>query len=333
MVMEQRLKRGKGGLRNQAKRASFLCSEKQLRMSQEEEASDAVEVRTNMTLLRVLLFCCLLHTGVKCDRDAVFVYSRLRGSALLPCTARLHSDCSLISWTFYKGGDRNINEVIGGQVSDSARSSRLSVTSNCSLHLHDLRVDDAGSYVCWRQSHSIANVYLSLLTITSPSTLTDLQPGGNLSLSCVLFTYYDAGGCKSYSSAFSLSWMDEDGTPLPTDGRYEIVEQTRCSVLLVTTLQREDNSRRWRCQVETSENSSAVFQDFSSIFLLNRPLAAQTPGSPATMHCPVELPISRIVLCAALPVMVIVVSLWSRRTGKHLAKTSAAATELQEINS
>lgn len=154
-----------------------------------------------------------------CDKDAVFVYSRLRGSALLPCAHGLLPDCSLIWWTFYKGGDRNINEVTRGQVSGSHRSGRLSVTADCSLHLRDLRGDDAGSYVCLRDSDPVANVYLSLLAITSPSTLTELLPGGKLSLSCVLFTYYDAGSCKSYSNVFSLNWVDEDGTALPRDGR------------------------------------------------------------------------------------------------------------------
>lgn len=149
------------------------------------------------------------------------MYSRLGGDTLLPCTDLVSSDCALVSWTFYKGGQvRYTEEVSGGQVrADSDKSSRMSVTSSCSISLRHLRVNDAGSYVCLKQGEAITDVYLSLLTITSPSTITELQPGGNLTLSCILFTYYDAGSCK-YSSVFNLSWAAEDGTLLPKDSRY-----------------------------------------------------------------------------------------------------------------
>lgn len=115
--------------------------------------------------------------------------------------------------------------------------------------------------------------------------------------------------------------------------RYEIIEQTRCNITLVTKLQREDNNRRWRCQVSTSENVTAVFQDFTSIFLFQNPPTAPNLIPSAATNCPVELPTSRIVLCVALPIMVIVVGLFTWRTDrKHLAKTSAAGIELQQMN-
>lgn len=164
--------------------------------------------------LRRRRFACSF-AGVWCSRDSVFVYCTLGGSALLPCTNQLFPDCSLIRWTFYKGGDMYIEDVSAG----SDQLSRVSVTSNCSLHLRDLRVDDVGSYSCSNKPNVFTNVYLSLLTITSPSKVTDLQPGGNLSLTCTLFTYYDAGSCRSYSSAFNLSWVAEDGTGLPKGSR------------------------------------------------------------------------------------------------------------------
>ncbi|XP_026231208.1 uncharacterized protein LOC113172451 [Anabas testudineus] len=285
-------------------------------------------------VLGVLLLSSLLHSGVRCKKDAQFVYSTLGGSALLPCTNLVSPDCALISWTFYKGGDRYIHEVSEGQVvAGLEKSNRMSVTSNCSLHLRDLRVDDVGSYGCVHHVDVVTDVYLSVLTITSPSKLTDLQPGGNLSLSCILFTYYDAGSCKSYSSVFSLRWMDEDETPLSRNGRYEIRGQSRCNITLVTKLQGEDSNRRWRCQVITSENRRAVFQDFRSIFLFQNPPTVPNLTPSAAMHCPVELPISRIVLCVALPIMVFIVGLFTWRTDrKHLAKTSAADIELQQMN-
>lgn len=172
----------------------------------------------------VLLTETFVFPGMRCEKDAVFVYSRLGDDVLLQCTKLVSPDCSLISWTFYKGGGLWYSlEVSSGQVRvDSDKSSRMSITSTCSLSLRDLRVDDAGSYVCLKDRNAINNIYLSLLTITSLSTITNLQPGGNLTLNCILFTYYDAGNCKSYSSVFNLSWTAEDGAMLPKDSRFSV---------------------------------------------------------------------------------------------------------------
>ncbi|XP_056230460.1 uncharacterized protein LOC130167937 [Seriola aureovittata] len=280
-----------------------------------------------------LLLTSLLLTGAWCKKEALFVYRRLGGSALLPCTNLVSSDCSVITWTFYKGGQvRYTHEVSGGQVrADSDKSSRMSVTSNCSLRLHDLSVDDAGSYVCLKDGNAIANVYLSVLTITVLSKISDLQAGGNLTLSCNLFTYYDAGSCKAYSSGFSLSWVTEDGAVLPKDSRYELIGRTRCNITLLTILQQEDNNRKWRCQVNTTENGRAVFQDFTSAFLFQNPSTAQDLNHSSTMDCPFQLPISRIVVCVALPVMVIIVGIFTRRGDRKRAEASAADIELQKI--
>ncbi|XP_049923725.1 uncharacterized protein LOC126404499 isoform X1 [Epinephelus moara] len=285
-------------------------------------------------LMRLLLLFGLLLTVVTGKKDAVFVYSRLRGDALLPCINPVSQDCSLITWTFYKGGRvRYTEEVIRGQVrAESDKSSRMSITSNCSLILRELIVDDAGSYVCVMHGQAITDVYLSLLTITSPSTITDLQPGGTLTLNCILFTYYDVGSCKSYSSMFNLSWAAEDGSMLPKDTRYAHIAHTRCNTTLVTKLQGEDNNRKWRCQVNAADNSRATFLDFTSTFLFQPPSTAQTLIPSETIDCPVQLPISRIVLCAALPVMVLIVGFFTWKGDRKRAKLAAAGIELQEIN-
>ncbi|XP_044058298.1 uncharacterized protein LOC122878877 isoform X1 [Siniperca chuatsi] len=288
----------------------------------------------NTQTMRVLMLTSLLLTGVRCVKDAVFVYSRLGGDTLLPCSNLVSPDCSLIFWTFYKGGQvRYTEEVRGGQVrEDSDKSSRMSITSNCSLSLRDLRVDDAGSYVCLMHGKPITDVYLSLLTIISLSTINDLKPGGTLALSCILFTYYDAGSCRSYSSVFNLSWVAGDGTKLPKDSRDELIGHTRCNITLVTKLQREDNNRKFRCQVNTTENSRGTFLDFTSTFLFESPPTAQNLIPSPTPARPVQLPISRITLCVALPVMVIIVGFFTWRGDRKRAKASAAGIELQEMN-
>ncbi|KAG7479332.1 hypothetical protein JOB18_023260 [Solea senegalensis] len=198
----------------------------------------------------VLLLTCLFLTGVWCKNNAAFVYSRIGGDILLPCSNLKASNCSLISWSFYGGVQvRFTYEVRGGQMrADTDKANRLSVTSNCSLLLHDLRLDDIGTYRCLWQEEPVCDVYLSLLTITAFSKITDLHPGGNLILSCHISTFFDLGSCRSYSNEFRLSWVMENGTELPTESRYELIAPTRCNITLVTKLQREDNNRKWRCQ-------------------------------------------------------------------------------------
>ncbi|KAM8768304.1 uncharacterized protein AB9X84_021236 isoform 2-T2 [Acanthopagrus schlegelii] len=230
---------------------------------------------TMKDLTRVLLLTCLLPTGLSVKKQSVFVYSRLGGVTLLPCTGLpSNPDCSLISWTFFKGGH---------------------------------------------------------VRYTEESTISDLQPGGNLTLNCILFTYYDVGSCRSYSSMFNLSWAAADGTLLqPEDNRYELIGRSRCSITLVTHLRRGDNNRVWRCQVTTKGNIRAAFQDFTSRFLFEDAPTALVPS--ADVSCPVHLPISRITLCVALPIMVIIVGVCTKRGDRRRAKTSAAGIELQEVH-
>lgn len=139
---------------------------------------------------------------------------------LLPCADLLLSDCSSISWTFFTSdGSWNFVEIGKSHVgAESHESNRISITSNCSLRLRGLREENAGSYSCCRNGSTVVAYYLSVLTISSASSVTSLQPGGNLSLSCVLFTYFDAGNCRT-SSMFNLSWVSEDGAALATDNR------------------------------------------------------------------------------------------------------------------
>lgn len=159
--------------------------------------------------------------GVKCGSNAVFVYSRIGGNLVLPCANLLLSDCSPISWTFFtSSGSWNSVVIRKGQAgADSHKSNHISMTSNCSLSLRDLQEEHAGSYTCCKNGTTISVHYLSLLTITSVSTITSLQPGRNLSLNCILFTYFDTGNCRSHSM-FNLTWVSEDGTTLPSDNRF-----------------------------------------------------------------------------------------------------------------
>lgn len=155
---------------------------------------------------------------MRCGGDAVLVYSRVGGNSVLPCANLRLSDCSPVSWAFFAGGG-SWNSLEFREAQAGAGSNRVSITSNCSLGLRDLRIEDAGSYSCCKNGSTLVVYYLSVLTITSVSSIMSLQPGGNLRLDCVLYTYFDAGTCRFYS-AFNISWVSEDGTTLPRDNRF-----------------------------------------------------------------------------------------------------------------
>lgn len=113
--------------------------------------------------------------------------------------------------------------------------------------------------------------------------------------------------------------------------RYELTVYNHCNITLVTKLRREDNNRRWRCQVNTRENSTVVFLDLMSAFLFEDPPPVPTAGCSDCSGCS-YLPISRIVLCVALPVMVLIVGFFTWKADRKRAKTSAAGIELWEVS-
>lgn len=74
------------------------------------------------------------------------VFSVKGGTATLPCANVTLSDCSSATWSY------NRNETIAENVTTRAgktpRSTRLSLLPNCSLHITDIIVEDAGFYTC-----------------------------------------------------------------------------------------------------------------------------------------------------------------------------------------
>lgn len=114
--------------------------------------------------------------------------------------------------------------------------------------------------------------------------------------------------------------------------RYNLTSHTRCNITLVIKLQKDDNNRRWRCLVNTTENSRAVFLDFRSAFLFQNNDDDDSLNPSVTAMCQVKLPISRIVLCVALPIMVTIVAFFTWKSDRERAKASAESFMLHEIN-
>lgn len=171
-------------------------------------------------------------SGVKSDGKAVFVYGRIGGNLLLPCGNLLLPDGCPVSWTLFTSGGSWLPVELSRARADSHKTDRVSITSNCSVSLRDLREEDAASYACVKNGTNIIIFYVSLITISSLSTITSLQPGGNLSLSCILFTYFNAGNCRSVSM-FNLTWVSGDRTTLPSDNRFSLL--LHFITLLLTT--------------------------------------------------------------------------------------------------
>ncbi|KAF6732068.1 hypothetical protein FQA47_010883 [Oryzias melastigma] len=276
-------------------------------------------------LKSVLLLLSLQLSGVRSDKNTVFVYKTVGEDALLLCSIA-SSDCSSITWTFFRSGQvRFSKEVINGQVNrTSDKANRMTVAPNCSLVLRDLVLADVGSYVCLKHEKDITTVYLSILAISSPSNIKEVKPGGTVVLSCILSSFYEAGHCRQYSGGgFKLRWVAEDGTEPTNHSRHQLTKRSYCNATLVLNLQKEDDSRRWRCQVETKDDKRETHLDFTSSFLFES--ISSTRGLQPPAECPVRLPISRIVLCVALPLMVGIVGVVTWVSDRKRNRMLAAA--------
>lgn len=90
------------------------------------------------------------------------------------------------------------------------------------------------------------------------------------------------------------------------------MENGRCNVTLVTTLRAADHGRRWRCQLNATGASGVQSVDFRSWFW-SEPADGDPEPSPSGATVCSALPVSRVVLCVALPLMVVTVGLFTWR--------------------
>ncbi|KAK6297655.1 hypothetical protein J4Q44_G00322380 [Coregonus suidteri] len=151
--------------------------------------------------------------------------------------------------------------------------------------------------------------------MSSSSPVTDIKPDRPVTLRCSLHTLNGPGRCApGMGQDVSLSWLRVDeadtglieaGTNLQGDSRYQVTQLSYCDITLNMTLQREDNNRKWRCQLT---GKVETFLDFTVTF-------------PGTSNV-VELPINRIMLFLALTVMAAIVTI-------HTTRKEASGIELQ----
>ncbi|XP_072558849.1 uncharacterized protein [Paramormyrops kingsleyae] len=146
------------------------------------------------------------------------VNSRVGDDVTIPCNNVIHSNCSSTTWHYVQ----KINEEIVQVANNSHRNEKMTIGSDCSLHIHEVSTADAGSYTCrqmvnGKQLGNDAVVYMSVLTVVPPK---NLMPGSNMTLRCLLYTYYGPGQCnKRPFNSLTLRWLSDTDTDLQGDPR------------------------------------------------------------------------------------------------------------------
>uniref|UniRef100_A0A3P9H059 Ig-like domain-containing protein n=1 Tax=Oryzias latipes TaxID=8090 RepID=A0A3P9H059_ORYLA len=118
-------------------------------------------------VLKVQLFSeFVLFSPADISGQTKHLYQRVGDDVLLPCrTKSSSSSCSDVTWLYQKDPNAaSISEVKNGNVvQSSARASRLSVSSDCSLLITDITDEDAGRFLCRVESKNEFDAYLNIL--------------------------------------------------------------------------------------------------------------------------------------------------------------------------
>ncbi|KAM9502167.1 uncharacterized protein ACWYII_000022 isoform 2-T2 [Salvelinus alpinus] len=140
----------------------------------EREAKERVRERTmvKMAVLGLLGSLLYLLTGV--SGETLSMFSREGDDVSLPCNNVVYLNCSSTTWIYNRNvSTGTIGEVAFGKikVEKTERADRLSLGSDCSLNVSDVRAEDAGLYTCRQfltetgpQQGEDAHVLLSVLT-------------------------------------------------------------------------------------------------------------------------------------------------------------------------
>ncbi|XP_071369376.1 uncharacterized protein [Centroberyx affinis] len=220
---------------------------------------------------RLSLFLLLLFQTVGADTELTSLDRGVGDEVVLPCTAVSSGSqgCSSVTWTYGRTDAHRIEMVTGGKFKSLSQQTRLSLRSDCSLTIQDIRAEDAGFYVCqrWLSSGSQSEnwFYLSLLSVTQQTS------DGQLQLKCSLI-YFDTK-CERKT----LSWLDETETKIEDD---RVARSGRCFTML--TLLEEEKKKRFRCQLTANKKvQRSVDFTFSQNRMIAKGRASSTDGATA----------------------------------------------------
>uniref|UniRef100_A0A4W5Q3D2 Ig-like domain-containing protein n=1 Tax=Hucho hucho TaxID=62062 RepID=A0A4W5Q3D2_9TELE len=204
------------------------------------------------------------------------MFSRVGDDVSLPCNNVVYPNCSSTTWIYNRAGSTGtIEEVAFGiiKVDKTEGAERLSLGSDCSLHVSNVRAEDAGLYTCRQfltetgsQHGGDAPVDLSSLNVSvyKFSSTTDLKPDADMTLQCSLLTFMGHG--TQCISGVSLSWvLNETGTKPQKYSGSQDPQHSSCDITLTVTLQKKDNNRKWTCTL-TEKGNMKISIDFTSTF-------------------------------------------------------------------
>ncbi|KAL0152075.1 hypothetical protein M9458_052629, partial [Cirrhinus mrigala] len=143
--------------------------------------------------------------------DDAHVFISSGENVRLPCNNDLH-DCKSTTWNHNRHSAVVELIYLGIKKKDIERHERLSLGSDCSLNIKNIKKEDSGSYSCrqyvnGQQQGTDARVYLHVLHVSSSSSQTEISAGSSVTLSCQLYSY-------SYAEVSCDDWIRSEGIQL-----------------------------------------------------------------------------------------------------------------------
>uniref|UniRef100_A0A8C7DY59 Uncharacterized LOC109879219 n=1 Tax=Oncorhynchus kisutch TaxID=8019 RepID=A0A8C7DY59_ONCKI len=293
--------------------------ERQRYTETEQRERERIMADIPQSFLGLLVTVLYLLTGV-CG-ETLSMFSRVGDNVSLPCNNVVYPNCSSTTWIYTV--NRTAIELVGlGKVKKQQQlnniADRLSVASNCSLHVSDVRAEDVGLYTCQQflaktgpKHGGDAPVHLFVLTLFSTTPVTDLKPNVNMTLRCSLLTCKQHGTCRS---RFSLSWDPKTGT------NAQDTQDSSRDITLTVTLQKKDNNRKWTCTL-TEEGNVKISIDFTSTFSASTTRPALSTTSPSSAGSQNLFLTVTVGLALAAAVCVTAVVIVRRRRDKNQVPT------------
>uniref|UniRef100_A0A096LY94 Ig-like domain-containing protein n=1 Tax=Poecilia formosa TaxID=48698 RepID=A0A096LY94_POEFO len=204
----------------------------------------------------ITTFLSLILTITGKDTVQIFIRIRDGDEVSLPaeCFRNQKKTCSKTTWIFT--GQRNTTETLFecGKIHKDARtkSDKLSVTSNCSLVIKKISVEDVGLYVCRQfksSGHQVTESVADLSVVNSEYLLTEQKISDETILICSVSSF--GGRCPQ-----SVKWLYDN----KDDENIKTITppQSACSATVsFTTSPHVSTSKRselFRCQVKPEED-------------------------------------------------------------------------------
>ncbi|CAI5684537.1 unnamed protein product [Oreochromis niloticus] len=211
-------------------------------------------------LFNISLFLLLLYSGALSGDLSLSFTVRDGDKVTLPCQNRInnHHNCHTTTWLFTDSRSTAAVELVNhGQLKETAKSDRLSVTAECSLVIKKVTAEDVGRYTCrqfrgnpGRQQGPDAVVHLSVVVMT------EKKNADKVTLSCSVSTF---DRCRH-----KVKWihnrraLDRDYSNLKTS-------QSSCSatVTFLNLTYGHISRSDFKCSLERTENNKEQLFTFS----------------------------------------------------------------------